>query len=538
MSTASEPCPVPETGSFDSRQVVLGLLEARKRAGTAARPVPDYEGAGEVAVLEGIAELERLAGTVTRAIPVTRATLRPLEASAGPVPAAGQRSRRTPSPWPDTRHRLFIAGATLICVAALWAVQDYAWPGAPRLHGAFAEAWKDAGWIWLAPLPASLFNIVGLLSYRPSRNNLPAKRIPYFVCWRIVSRGTNTEALAATIRRCQLEMRASPLFPYVIEVVTDTANPLLPRGPDIAYLVVPDWYQTPKGSLFKARALQYALEHSPLAGDAWIVHLDEESRPVPSGIRGIARMIAEEEASGRLRIGQGAITYHRSWRKHPFLTLADMPRTGDDLGRFYLAYRSGVTLFGMHGSFIVVRNDVEKAAGFDFGPVGSVTEDAFWALCEMEAGNRCRWVDGFLEEQSTQGIADFLKQRRRWFQGIVKVCLHAPVRLRWRITFGVSTVLWALAPLGMAYTFAHLVIGGGVGPAVKVLADVALAGCVTVQLMGVKVNLDEHGILEVPRRLMWYALALASIPAAGLLEAASVGYAVARPDNGFHVVGK
>jgi len=519
------------TGPHTGQQLAaIDMLEeiARAQAVHATTELPHYDGprTGDQLALLGTGERGAIEAAEREMAPRGRGAH-----SRGP-------SRRKPFPWDDLKHRALVVAVTVVCVAALWLVQDYAWPGKPRLHGTFAEVWTCTGLLWLAPLPASVFNLVGLFCYRPSRNRQRAAAIPQVVCWRIVSKGTNTEALAATIRRCRTEMRAAPLFRYVIEVVTDVENPLLPRGPDVAYLVVPEWYQTSKGSRFKARALQYALEHSPLADDAWLVHLDEESQPVPSGIRGIARMIAEEEATGRLRIGQGAIVYHRKWKQHPFLTLADMPRTGDDLGRFYLAYRSGVTLFGMHGSFIVVRNDVEKAVGFDFGPVGSMTEDAYWALCAMELGYRCRWVDGFLEEQSTQGIMDFLKQRRRWFQGIVKVCLHAPTKLRWRVTFGVSTLLWALAPLGMAYTLAHLVVGGGVGPAVKVLADVALAGCVTIQFVGLQVNLDEHGIIERPRRFLWYALSLLSIPAAGLLEAASVAYAIIRPSSGFHVVEK
>ena len=42
-------------------------------------------------------------------------------------------------------------------------------------------------------------------------------------------------------------------------------------------------------------------------------------------------LIREETASGRLRIGQGTILYHRNWKAHPFLTLADSSRT-DRLG--------------------------------------------------------------------------------------------------------------------------------------------------------------------------------------------------------------
>src|SRR3712207_3004260 len=130
-------------------------------------------------------------------------------------------------------------------------------------------------------------------------------------------------------------MKRAPLFPYVIEVVIEEVArlDLLPAGEDISYIVVPKVYQTPNRSLYKARALQYALENSTIPDDAWLVHLDEETQPTRSGIKGIARMIAEEEVSGKLRVGQGAILYHRAWKVHPWLTLADMVRTGDDFAR-------------------------------------------------------------------------------------------------------------------------------------------------------------------------------------------------------------
>jgi egghead protein (zeste-white 4 protein) len=222
-------------------------------------------------------------------------------------------------------------------------------------------------------------------------------------------------------------MAATPLFDYVIEVVTDCpALALEPPNSDIRYIEVSPEYTTGKGSRFKARALQYALEKSELPDNAWIVHLDEETRPTPSGIKGIAKAIAEEEhreATTGLppRFGQGAILYHRDWRRHPFLTLADNVRTGDDFARFHFQHRLGRTVFGLHGSYIVVRNDIEKVGGFDFGPVGSITEDAFWALVCMDAGIRCRWVEGYLEEQSTQSLKDFVFQRRRWYQWLAKV---------------------------------------------------------------------------------------------------------------------
>ena len=97
------------------------------------------------------------------------------------------------------------------------------------------------------------------------------------------------------------------------------------------------------------------------------------------------------------RIGQGAILYHRKWGIHPFLTLADNIRTGSDFGHFHLGHRLGLPIFGLHGSYIVVKNAVEQQIGFDFGPQGSITEDAFWGLVAVQkadtgsAGSTAIW---------------------------------------------------------------------------------------------------------------------------------------------------
>jgi egghead protein (zeste-white 4 protein) len=83
--------------------------------------------------------------------------------------------------------------------------------------------------------------------------------------------------------------------------------------------------------------------------------------------------------------------------------------------------------FKKHGKLYEAPFDSESKV-IDFTEVGMVDyffltteelEDAFWALVAMQKGIRCRWVNGYLEEQSTQSVSDFIKQRRRWFQGLV-----------------------------------------------------------------------------------------------------------------------
>src|SRR5579859_2223188 len=449
---------------------------------------------------------------------------------------------------PITGHRMTVVLAMIITTLTIYRIQGTIWHGAGKPVELFPVIWNWGALLWLGAVIPGALGLVGMLMYKHPNNLDDVKPITQLVSWRIVSRGTNVETLISTIRRCQSEMAKTPLFPYVIEVVTDSvALPALDNDSDVVRLIVPPDYQTKNGSLYKARGLQYALKASNLPDDAWIVHLDEETQPTSSVIKGIARMIAEEEATGKPpRIGQGALLYGRNWKKHPFMTLADMVRTGDDFARFHLGHRLGVTLFGMHGSYIVVKNWVEKNTGFDFGPQGSITEDAFWALISMQAGYRCRWVEGYLEEQSTESLKDFVKQRRRWYQGLSKVALHAPVAKKWRLVIGMNTLVWTMAPFAVLYTIAHIFYGFAIPFPIKLMADISLASFVTLYITGLRNNLKEHGVTNPFKRLGWYALQIVLMPVLTVLESAGVAYALIKPmrmktilnGNGFHVVKK
>src|SRR5437588_12300001 len=180
-------------------------------------------------------------------------------------------------------HRLRVVVYITFGVIVLYALQAWLWRASRPPHTALEYGWSLGSLLWLgAVLPGSL-GLAGLLKFRHPRHLDGVKPIDKLVAWRVVSRGTNIAALTATIRRCQVEMSKTPLFPYVIEVVTDAQDVALPPpNKDLRYLAVPAEYRTPNGSLYKARALQYALEHSPLPDDAWVVHLDEETQPTAS----------------------------------------------------------------------------------------------------------------------------------------------------------------------------------------------------------------------------------------------------------------
>lgn len=453
-----------------------------------------------------------------------------------PESAIKREPKRDWSFGPITGHRVISLLLISVLIFDEYWLQNWLWPDKVFATG-FRRIFAQGSVIWLVTLVPGILGLIGVILYRHNEKLDDVKPIPNLVIWRIVSRGTNRDALVSTVNRVRAEMAQTPLFPYVVEVVTDTP-PLLPTSDDLICLTVPTNYETPNRSKFKARALHYALVYSPLPTNAWLVHLDEETQPTSSGIKGICDMIAEEERSGQLRIGQGALLYHRSWKEYPFLTLADSMRTGDDFARFYLQHRIGLTLFGLHGSYIVCRNDVEQSVGFDFGPVGSITEDAFWALCCMQNGKRSRWVDGYLEEQSTQSVMDFVKQRRRWYHGLILVSLYAPVRLEYRLSLLIFTVLWTFAPMGMIYTVLNLFLGCSTNEVIRALANFSLSVYATLYLLGVEANLKEHGIKGIIERIIWYALQIVLLPLFSLIESSAVFYALLKPETGFHVVQK
>jgi len=440
-------------------------------------------------------------------------------------------------PWAPWRVRAVYVVSLVAVGVPVSVLMSWLWANSHQSYGTVSDIVKILSCLWIVLAIPVLLNVAGALTFRNASPLGPVAPITTRVCFRIVTRGTNISAVVKTVRAVQAQMERTPLFPYCIEVVTDRELPL-PNDRGIRTILVPSDYQTLHGARYKARALHYALQVSDLTDDVWLFHLDEETHIKGSVVRGVRNAIVEEEASGELRIGQGVVLYHRDLKEHPFLTLADSVRTGDDLGRFRLQHHFGQTAFGLHGSFILVRNDVEKDVGFDLGPSGSVTEDAWWSLSEMAHGHRSRWVDGYCLEQSTQSISDFVKQRRRWFVGLCLVCLRAPARFWHRVALLSSVTLWGIGWLGWwSISVAVILTHVRIPLPVFVVGAVSLAAYSALYLLGLELNLQQRGIPWY-RRVPWYFAQILLLPFFSLLEGFAVLYGMVRPDFSFHIVKK
>ena len=140
-------------------------------------------------------------------------------------------------------------------------------------------------------------------------------------------------------------------------------------------------------------------------------------------------------------------------------------------------------------------------------------------------------------EQAPQSVLDFVRQRRRWFLGLVLVTLHAPVRFRWKAALVIGNAVWSLSWLSFMYTVANLVVGYPAPLPVWMAANTVFTYYVCTYVVGMRANLLDRpaGFLG---SLKWYVLTLAFVPYYSLLEALGVLYAIVSPDFSFHVVQK
>ena len=405
--------------------------------------------------------------------------------------------------WPlligTNGYRMLLIASTTILTLALFRLQDLL--GAVPVHPTdvqYGVQWTEL--IWLVPVPLSLALWLGWLIFaevgRPDPKPILVPRQisgrAVRLVIRIVTRGDNVPVLRESIDAIHRSFAdyLPESGPYRIQVVSDCALTLGDRSGLTDIAVVPRDYRTDAGSLYKARALTYLQSQmNPEPGD-WYLYLDEESRVDTSTIAGVYRFIARTLAPRSRRstariIGQGAILYQGG---HWFFRGADGLRTADDLGRFRLQYALGMPLFGIHGSYIVVRGEDDRQLSFDVGPQNSITEDAAWALRAWANGYRFGWVEGYLHEQPPQHIMDFVRQRGRWLSGIRLVVSDSQVPWRYRACLSIFTVLWQLAFIPFVVAVAAVVVHIAPFAWMRLPADFAWAAFVLAYLQGAHVQ--------------------------------------------------
>jgi egghead protein (zeste-white 4 protein) len=443
-------------------------------------------------------------------------------------------------------------------VSFIVVINHFAW-GQPDQHlDALSRIQVMMSWLWVLPLPVALLSFLGILLYKNAAYLEAINRTSLYdraIYFRLVTRGINQPTVVRTVNNVVETMEDFNFehalnIPYYVEVVTEKTNPPLMHiiqkslwSRHVMVIERPTEYKTSRNALYKARALQYALDCSLAKDSDWVFHLDDESQINKRTVTGILAFVAREEEKNmadpayKPLIGQGTILYYRNIHQSLLYTLADSIRTADDMGRYFLQYFFGVCVFGMHGSFILVRNSVEKEEGFDFHPVHCITEDAYWGLRMMQRGYKFGHVSGFLHEQSPEKASDFIKQRRRWFLGISKVLQAKDIRFRYKLILFFMTFLWALSGLIVLYTMVNILHPVPISELVGVLASVAFAIYVLMYTLGFYVNM-QHSALPFSRKVVYLCMLLLLIPTFSILEASGALYGLLYRQLDFYVIKK
>lgn len=403
---------------------------------------------------------------------------------------------------------------------------------------------------WFCGIVVAVFNFVGfLLLGHPDTANGKAVKALWTKGWPAkqklvvvyVSRGDNANALRRSIVHTKAVLDAAGAE-YRIDAVTDIR---VSHGKTarINFYTVPQKYNTANGAKWKARALHFLVEQHRydeyLDKNTWVLHLDEESQLHESSLAGIRMFITASK--NKNRVGQGEIKYNAyKYASNLFITWMDSVRSGDDVGRFRLQYSLfKQPLFGMHGSYFLVPYRLEQKYGYDLGGRGSVTEDAYFALKCAEDGIKFSWINGYIREQSPYSLGAVIKQRRRWFCGLLSLSLDRQIGWRVRMPLMVNTFLWAFSWVGPLATIVSFAIPSTIPWQLLLITLIMQAFYSSIYLMGAYRNLqDVANELSLLRKALVCMGSFITIPLTGMVEGLSVLYALIQPVKTFDVVNK
>lgn len=400
--------------------------------------------------------------------------------------------------------------------------------------------------VWLIPLPYALLNFYSFIKYPVFKRTIyhsTNRPLPFKIYVRIVTRGLNMNLISETAKHAYSILDATlSKENWCVEIVTDNPMSIDYDSDHLKVIAVPNDYVLASGTKYKARALNYALSHSNATDQDWVIHLDEETRFDEDTVRAIVRFAIGEHmltSTNRKRfpkIGQGVILYGKREIVNWVTTLADSIRVGDDYGRFRLQFEHGKAYFGMHGSFVVINQGLEKQIGFDHGAAGNITEDAYFALTAQSMGVKFQFIHAYMYEKSPFSIRDFIKQRQRWFGGLWLCALATDIPLKERGIMASFMTLWSISWLCILLVMVNFVYPTGTPAWLAICGGVSFAYYVMLYLVGFLKTFSWKA--SKSRFIALLILQIAFIPLFSIMEAAGVFLGLVNPPKEFYIVQK
>jgi cellulose synthase/poly-beta-1,6-N-acetylglucosamine synthase-like glycosyltransferase len=397
--------------------------------------------------------------------------------------------------------------------------------------------------LWTWPILTTLIGIVGIRRTRKALRRSKARwsgdgptRCEDFliVVVSTIGRHDTYPALERSVRSYLAYLPGC--FPRLrIDIVIDEGSEATSRieslvgGSELIRLVtVPQWYRTPNGTRFKARASHYSHElrirEHEARDDVWVLHMDDDTGVGPDTALAMARFMEEQLQAGRdaKHMAQGILTYPREYAMNRLTWLADSARPAEDVARFSAFTGSGTPRAGLHGELLLIRASIEATIGWDFGP-RSIVEDAQFALIfSARYKGRSAWFGGRSYGASPASFRDFLRQRERWCWGLWSLVFNRSLQLRNRLLLGYSVMSWVAGPIqnvGVVMLVAFLIADHSTSPVtifIVPLWALNMAYVIWMYWEGLRLN---AGVSGGGRRKWWEPWAvILLIPVFGLME--------------------
>lgn len=352
--------------------------------------------------------------------------------------------------------------------------------------------------------------------------------------FRYVTRGLTPEVIQESVNDTLFKLRDYPVHAYTIEVVTDNAMNL----DHCDEIIVPDEYEVEfdgTKTMWKARALHYAIVNYGHDENDWIFHMDEESKLHPDTPKVLFDFIHQNEKDV---VGQGIINYDRNQYEgiqHWICTMADNMRTTLDLSIFRLQFLlSQAPLIGMKGSFILINSVTEHQIGFNWGADGNITEDCFVAMKLWQNGAKFKFIPAILQEQSPFNFKDFIKQRSRWFNGLWNVSKSPHLPRKQRAILYMMMVCWTCSLLCWVPLITSFIVQFESLQGLEWFGRIMLANYLFEYVGGITFNYQDIPLFKTALTILLVCPTFI-IP---ILETSAVIYSFLHRQPSFHVVQK
>jgi egghead protein (zeste-white 4 protein) len=345
------------------------------------------------------------------------------------------------------------------------------------------------------------------------------------IIFQITTKG-NIPVVQETVDRIHAICNEIGYSKYEVCVVTDAQESF----ENCRTIVVPEDYSC--NAADKGRALQYAVElrkrEKKNKEDIFIFHLDDESLVSKQTLYSILSYLEQSPTP----ISEGLITYPLQRNEKIRLT-----HLFDALRPFCcfecVHYMSNGKPAYIHGSNLLVRSDMEEKVGWDNGK--TLAEDTLFALkAKNKLGTRAfGWHGGVLEERSPYTLRDLVKQRKRWFYGLMQNLRY--ISTSDRLNQALRAVVWFSGfPSGIVSILAFFI-----PQEIPTYLNTALIFLMLLWLGSYQIGAFLNGKnLPRARRLTLHLLTLLFTPVAGLVECSIPILALVSKPRAFEVVEK